>query len=486
MQNHHSLKYIEDNYLLLLIILLGAVLRIYDLGGESIWLDEAYTIEISKQNPVEIIKDILTDNENHPPFYYSLMHYWMVLFGDSVFSVRFPSVIFGVLCIIAIYKMAKLLFDKNTALFSALILATSVMLIELSQEARSYSLLAFLSILSFYFFTKLLEQKSFGASALYVVSSLLLISTHYYAIFVLVSQNIFILTIYLLSTKVTVLSFRRWILLQIILFVLFLPHLYLIAHAGATKEGLWFSAPNLKSIPGSILSYSGSLPLFFLFFVLSIFAVFNLGYILRVKSLNGYIRSLYDKSGVSGLTYIQKMYLLVLWISIPIIIPFLISVFITPVYQVRYAVGGAAAFFIIVAKGVESLGNKKIIAFVAGVILILSLLNVREYYVEVNKHQWRETLTYLESVADAGELIMVSPDYELISGLYTLKRDDLEMIEFSGESLSALDKDNYNFWVIMSWHGSAGKESLTHELLEDYNLESFKEFHKLKLYHYRK
>lgn len=486
MPNYHSLKFIEENYLLLLIILLGAILRIYDLGSESIWLDEAYTIEISKHGPVEIIKEILRDNENHPPLYYSIMHYWIKLFGDSAFSVRFPSVIFGVLSIIAVYKMAKLLFNKNTALLSALILATSVMLIELSQEARSYSLFALLSILSFYFFTKLLKQQSFWICALYIISSLLLLSSHYYAVFVLIAQNIFIFTNFLLSREYKSLSLGRWVLLQLILFVLYLPHLYLIAQAGATKEGLWLSAPSLKEVPGAVLAYSGSWPLFVLFSIFSVFAVFNLISVFRLKSLNGYIRSQYDKSGETELPYIQKIYLLVLWISIPIIIPFLISVMITPMYQVRYAVCGAAAFFIIVAKGIESFGNKRILAVLTGIVLIFSFLNIREYYLKIHKHQWRETVAYLESAADAGELIMVSPDYELRTGLYHLKRDDLEMIEFSGESLSELDEDNYNFWVVMSWHGSAGKESLTQELLEDYNVESFKEFHKLKLYHYRR
>ena len=485
MQNQSTLKFLGDNYPLLLIILLGAVLRIYDLSGESIWLDEAYTINISKYDPVGIIKEILRDNENHPPLYYSFMYYWIKVFGDSSISVRLPSVIFGVLSIIAIYKMAILLFNKNAALFSALILATSVYLIGLSQEARSYSLLGLLTLISFYYFTKLVGQKSNWVSVLYVVTTLLLLYTHYYSVFILIAQNIFFLTIYLLSRKDTVLNLRKWILLQLVLFVLNLPQVYLILQASAVKGGLWLNAPGIEAVPGTVLAYSSSWLLFLMFLVLSAAAVFNLKSAFQMKNLRDYYQLLFYRSGGSGLTHIQTVYLLIIWLSVPLVLPFLISVFITPIYQARYKIGCAAAFYILVAKGIDSLGNKRVIVIIVGIILLLSLSSSRDYYAAVNKHQWREAVTYLESEAGPSRLIMVSPGYELKTGLYHSSRDDLEMIEFSQDSLSELDKDSYDFWVILSWHGATGKETRTLELLKHYNVESFENFYKLKIYHYK-
>jgi mannosyltransferase len=486
LENNRLLTYIEENYLLLLIILLGVVLRIYNLGGESIWLDEAYTIEISKHDPVGIIREIFRDNENHPPLYYSIMHYWMILFGDSAFAVRFLSVIFGVMSITAIYKVAEFLFNKNTALISALILATSVFFIKYSQAARGYSLMAFLSLLSFYFLLRLLDHKSFKFTVFYLVTSLLLIYTHYYALLIIASQNIFVLTGYILSRDKKIMSLRRWIMLQLVLLLFYLPQLFFFVRAGAIKEGYWITAPNLKMLPGTIYNYSGSWPLFILLSILCVFAVVNPIKIFRMNSLSGYIKSLYDKSGVSRLSDIQKLYLLVVWLFTPIIVPFLVSVLITPVLQLRYTIGGAAAFFILAGKGAGNLRNTMVSMAIALVIIVFSLVNVYGYYGEVDKHQWRETVNYIESVADTGDVIMVYPSYDLKTGLYYLKRDDLEMIGLSRELLSQLDEDKYNFWVVISRLGSTEKESLTYELLRDYHLESLKEFHKLKLYHYRK
>ena len=43
--------------LLLLVMLLGAFLRFYDLGAESIWYDEASAINLSLQNLSAVIRD---------------------------------------------------------------------------------------------------------------------------------------------------------------------------------------------------------------------------------------------------------------------------------------------------------------------------------------------------------------------------------------------------------------------------------------------
>ena len=485
LQNQNSLKFIEDNYILLLIILLGAVLRIYDLDGESLWLDELYSIEISKNSLLGILKEIYADNDNHPPLYYLILHYWMKAFGDSALAVRFLSVIFGVLSIAAIYEVARRLFSKNTALLSALILATSAFYVKYSQDARGYSLMAFLSLLSIYFFLKLLDNRTKRAAAIYILTSLLLIYTHYYALLLILAQNIFFLTLYILMRDGNLLSFRRWLVCQVIIVVLYLPQLFFLTRVTALQEGYWLKAPNWKSIPGTILQYSGSWPLFILFSILSLFALISPGFIFRRRSLGGYVEYLYERSGISSLNYLQKLYLLILWLLVPIILPFLISVLITPVYHVRYTMASAGALFILVSKGAWNIGNKKLTLILAGLILILSLFSVSDYYREVHKHQWREAVLYLESQADEGDPVFVFPDYDIKSGNYYLKRGDLELIELSPESLTVLRKGD-EFWVIISALSATDEDYLTNELLGNFSLESIEEFKKLKVYHYAK
>jgi mannosyltransferase len=143
---------IKNNSWIILIFLVGLFLRIYGLGAESIWYDEAVSVTVAKLDLFAQINWSFLQNDNNPPLYYAILHYWVWIFGDSEFAARVPSALFGSFSIIAIYSVGRFLFNKNVGSFAALILATSVFHIKYSQEARAYSLLAFLTLVSYYFY----------------------------------------------------------------------------------------------------------------------------------------------------------------------------------------------------------------------------------------------------------------------------------------------------------------------------------------------
>src|SRR5215208_4471437 len=81
---------------LLAILVVGLALRLYDLGSESLWWDEVYAIAtMAHPGPLEIVR--LSSTDNNPPFFYLILHFWMLLAGDSAFSVRLPSAVAGAL-----------------------------------------------------------------------------------------------------------------------------------------------------------------------------------------------------------------------------------------------------------------------------------------------------------------------------------------------------------------------------------------------------
>ena len=55
--------------LLALIIILGSFLRVYGLGSESFWIDEAATVYTTQQKPFEIVIDIYKTLEHAPQYY---------------------------------------------------------------------------------------------------------------------------------------------------------------------------------------------------------------------------------------------------------------------------------------------------------------------------------------------------------------------------------------------------------------------------------
>ena len=99
--------------LLGLVVLIGLLLRGYQLGSESLWVDEGYTVKAALRTPGETLRTI--GESINAPVYPLLMHEWIRWFGASETALRFPSVIFSVLTILLVHRLARLLFDEATS-----------------------------------------------------------------------------------------------------------------------------------------------------------------------------------------------------------------------------------------------------------------------------------------------------------------------------------------------------------------------------------
>jgi len=225
----------------------------------SIWDDEAHTY----WNTHSLISDVFSRsseaNAVHPPLYFIVIHYWMIIFGDSATSMRLPSLIFGLITIFFVYKLGTLLSNKTVGLLASLLIAISVCHIQHLQDARPYSLFAFLTTLSFFFYINLVSKKSISIMAGYIVSSSLMLYTHFFSFFILLGQNIIsIYTIYFSDDKKT--NIRKWITSQIILFFLYLPWLKITIDTFilGTNEGFWLKRPGVNYIIETFKIYSGS------------------------------------------------------------------------------------------------------------------------------------------------------------------------------------------------------------------------------------
>ena len=117
---------------------------------QSLWRDEAFSVLLAEKTPFEIIQ--LTIKDSTPPFHYLVLHYWMLLFGNSEVVARSLSFIFHILTAIVIFFIARKLI-KSTIAQTLISLATLLnpFLLQYAFEARTYSLLAFLTVLAVYF-----------------------------------------------------------------------------------------------------------------------------------------------------------------------------------------------------------------------------------------------------------------------------------------------------------------------------------------------
>jgi len=482
------MKSFPKKLIILVILLLGLVIRINNLGKNSLWIDEGCSVSGSCLELPQVIK--ASSLEHSPPLYYLILHYWMILFGNSEFSVRFVSVIFGFLSIFMMYKIGLLLFNRNTGLISSLILALSTFHIQCSQEARTYSLTVLLTICSFYYFVKLLKKMTYKVSSVYVFFTTLLIYTHYYGFFIMIAQNIYFSTLCLFSKRFKNDNFLRWSLLQGTLVILYLPWIgaFLIRLLDVSRgRGFWINKPSLGTVIDSFYAFSGS-RLFLLFFLT--FALFSIQTYKKIRgkiNCKDFFCSLESYCWDVSLIDVNKTYLLLLWLLVPIMLPFIVSRFFTSIYLTRYTVIASVAFYLLVARGIDNITNNAKAKLVIIILLIcFSFVHIKKYYSNMEKQQWREIVSYIDANAKPKDLILFKYGdvLEFLFNYYS-KQNSLVKKQWSNKTvffskinineLPPMAEGHNRIWLIMT-HGNEYNSLISKAPSNPFELSYHKEY----------
>ncbi len=136
---------------LLLLAALG--LRLVNLGGRTLWYDEAFAVLFAEQGLDAMRAGTLEQVDGsaadvHPLLYYATLHGWMRVFGQSAAAVRLYSVLVGVLSVALVYGLARDWFGESTARAAGLIAAVAPFHVQYSQETRMYALLSLALLLT--------------------------------------------------------------------------------------------------------------------------------------------------------------------------------------------------------------------------------------------------------------------------------------------------------------------------------------------------
>jgi mannosyltransferase len=179
--------------LLVSLVFLAFALYTFRLDYQSLWYDEGFSVYLARMGLGEITSR--TAHDIHPPFYYYLLHFWVLAFGSTEFSLRFLSAIFGVLTVPLMWAVGKRLLGENGGLLAAALVTVSPLFLWYSQEARMYTLVTFLCLLSTYLLLRIVGGSAGRVLlwAVYVVTSVVAVYTHFYAFFVLGFQFLFFL-----------------------------------------------------------------------------------------------------------------------------------------------------------------------------------------------------------------------------------------------------------------------------------------------------
>jgi hypothetical protein len=192
---------------------------LYQLGEQSLWWDESLSLHRAAQpfsftfsNRILFLsgtEETPVTPDHHPPLYFTLLRILILAAGDSEFALRYLSLAACVLVVPLLYLCAKHLYDPVSGVCAALLGACSPLYLWAQQEARPYALVTLFAVTSFYALIRTLFDRSsdlrtdahpvhrMSWSALYVLSTVAMLATHYHALLLLPAHG----AMYLLAQR---------------------------------------------------------------------------------------------------------------------------------------------------------------------------------------------------------------------------------------------------------------------------------------------
>jgi len=382
--------------LVFLVVLLGTGLRTYGLNRESLEDNEIYTINIATL-PASGIISLMDKQDIHPPLYELLLHYWISIFGTGKTATRYLSVLFGVASIILVFLLAKSLFNDEIGLISALLFAVSPINVYYSQESRSYALLVLLSISSFYFylkFSKSVNNAKFFNNYWYEIFTILMLYTHYHAIFVLLSQNAHFLIINFGNWN----NLKKWIRMQSIIIIGFIPQIYIIF--SQMNRPFYIEFLTLRSALDSIYYLIGENWLILLIFMLLLLIYVTICLRNKKDLLSNYF----------------SVTLLFCWLIIPIFLQLFLTLFffefVHNLFLYRYIITCSVAFSILLTFLIVAIIKRRIVRNI--VLLIVFILLFSTVIIENNvlvKDDLEGVTRYFASNNFGKPILVLTPTY---------------------------------------------------------------------------
>jgi mannosyltransferase len=416
---------------LIVVLLLAFGLRLYHLGYQSLWYDEAVSIHLAAKDLTALT--LHTAGDIHPPLYYYLLHFWVLVAGSSEFSAAFFSLVFGLLLVALVYRLAREACGSGIALLAAFLVAVSPFNLWYSQEVRMYTLGAFLGLVTLYCLMRLAALPRGGDRSTpggeeggtnrarwrfwigYVLAGAAGLYTLYYFAFLLLFENLFVLAWWLAgrrSAKTEPLRLTSWIAAQALIVVLYLPWLPTAARqalnppvppwrgftglAGVITES-WAALCLGQSVePESLLIWP----------VLSfMFAIYLLG-------VAGYARRSRDWS---------TSLLLCGYTFVPVFAIYLLSLR-TPLFHVRYVFTYSPPFYILLAMGSSWLGRRwrAALPLAVGIITVACGYSIFLFHSSplYASDDHRAAVSYLEERVAPGDAVLIDAGYAYPPFLY--------------------------------------------------------------------
>ncbi len=298
--------------LLLLIIAVAAVLRLWKFWQLPFMHDEFSAIfRTQYKNFHDLILYGVKINDSHPAGVQVFLYYLIKFFELSEPVLKFPFISMGILSVWLSYKIALRWFNGTVALFTAAFLSVIQYTVFYSQLARPYSAGMFFTLLSVWYWTKVVFDKKTSKTTLLLFILSTAANTYIHAFTLFFTLLLFFTGLLFQKQKKPYRYLAAWIGIGI----LYIPHIPIfLAQLQRGDVGGWLKAPT---------------PLFAVDYIKYVFQ-FNYGFLLIVTAITAYLSIRYfnkDKKAV------KFRIIASVWVSVTFFTAYFYSIYRSPVLQ---------------------------------------------------------------------------------------------------------------------------------------------------------
>ena len=376
----------NQKILLSIILVIAALSRFLFLDLQSFWYDELFTQWACHYDTFREFFKLTVVPDVHPPLYNTFIYFWAKLFGFSEIALRLPSAIFGFLAIYWVFKLGRMSFSSNVGILAAALTTVFWFPLYMAQEARSYSLVLFLSTAFTYYHYKLyrIDNNVINKrdAIVFVLSGSAMLYTHYYTgLFVILSAVFFI---HVPRSKA-----QKILLLYICIGITYLPWVpYIMEHFSKRNE-FWTGSFSPFALFSTFDFISINYRLFSIF-PISIIALYLIMAFLRRGSVSSDTKPRNQR--VSSITYFTLI------LIVPFVLIYLASTISKPLFSPRYYSFAYPSFVVLLSQALLGLSKKRILGYLLiSVMITLSLLSLvfKENYYGIHKTDFRGAYQFM-------------------------------------------------------------------------------------------
>ncbi|MBC7459279.1 glycosyltransferase family 39 protein, partial [Candidatus Saccharibacteria bacterium] len=366
----------------------------------SLRLDEAQSLFQTDRDVFGMLNLIAQDV--HVPLYHTLLHYWQIVFGQDIFVARMMSLVFFIGTILMTYLLATYaLGRRSVGLFAAFLVTISPFMNWYGSEARMYTMLAFMTVLHVYFFIKVLRVGGHNHWILWTITAIMGLYTHYFFLFVLLSEFIAMLVLRKQFTGNH--PVRNMIVYGAVAGLSLAPWLLYVRSLGFANN----TQPSLSTPSAGDL--------------FDTYAQFIFGF--QIPAINTLIVSLWPIVVLLAFFALQhtrkkipkEIIIFVLLATIPVLSAFIISITLRPFYLSRYLIVALPMLFIFIAWILTRYRRwiaRSVAVIMVVVIGVLFTVQVTSPNTPV-KEDYRDAVQYLEKNARSSDVIVLAAPFTI-------------------------------------------------------------------------